>query len=218
MRSTRLVPLALATAVLLTGLAAPAHAAPVRPRMQGVVVDQGGRHVDDVPVQAVRGNGSVAASALTYASDRTDGPHHGYFYLAVGGADTYDVTLSKPGYRSADLGEYAVTRRGVVSLGEVLLERKRVPSTTRLSLPDRTLTATQRAGAAVKVVTAATNRPVGEVARGAHTVKAVWHPMSSYVKGSTSAPVDVTVRGARGRTVAASRGWLPGSPLLRVLQ
>lgn len=231
MKTPRVLPLALVTAVVLSGTltatAASAQAG-VRPRIQGVVVDQGGRHVDDVQVRALNRHGDPVASALTYASAREDGPQHGYFYLAVGGAGRYDVVLSKPGYRSADLGEQVVGRRGVVSLGEVVLEKKLAPSTTRVSLDDRTLTTGQRATANVRVRTDETSRPVGEVslrvdgdevrsvdlvgsdrgsldvrlprlARGEHKVKAVWTSTSVYVRGSTSEPVTVVVRRASSR-------------------
>jgi hypothetical protein len=241
MKHTRVLLPLLAALLALPALATPAHAG-VRPRIQGVVVDQGGRHVDDVTVVAERPDGSVAASALTYASDREDGPQHGYFYLAVGGAGTYTVSLSKPGYQATEVGTFAVGRRGVVSLGELVIRKKLVPTTTRLGLDDRTLTTLQRVTATVRVTTDATRRPTGEVtvwvdgdaartsdvlgsdrgevdlrlprlARGSHTVKATFTPDSPYLRGSASDGVDVTVRRADSRT---TRAWLPGAPLLRL--
>lgn len=243
----RVLPLALAAALTLVGLAAPAQAAPIRPLIQGVVVDQGGRYVDDVRVLAVRPDGTVAASALSYASDRPDGPQHGYFFLAVGEPGDYTVTLAKTGYRSADLGESVVGgRRGVVSLGEVELERRPAASTTGLRLADATLTTQQRGTAAVTVTTAGQSRPTGEVAvsvdgrrvdtvdlrsrdrgrvevdlprlgAGRHTVKASWVPDSPYVAASSSPRATLTVRKPGRQRAAWQRVWSPGSPLLRLL-
>jgi hypothetical protein len=241
MKNARVLTAALAALLALPALAAPAEAA-VRPRIQGVVLDQGGRYVDDVTVVAERPDGSVAASALTYASDREDGPQHGYFYLAVGEAGTYTVSLSKPGYRASEVGSFAVGPRGVVSLGELVLQKRLVPTTTRLGLDDRTLTTEQRATATVRVTTDATSRPAGEVAvavdgdvvrrvdlagsdrgrldvrlprlaRGSHTVRATFTPDSPYLRDSTSEGVGVTVRRADSRT---ARAWVPGAPLLRL--
>lgn len=238
------VPLVLAATVTLTGLVAPAHAAQIRPLIQGVVVDQGGRYVDDVQVMAVRPDGSVAASALTYASDRPDGPQHGYFYLAVGGPGSYTVTVTKSGYVAGDLGSQAVTRRGVVSLGEVELAKKLVPSSTAVSLDDSSLRVGQRGRATVTVDTDATRRPTGQVTlyvdgrrldrktlrtshRGAldfalpklppgdHLVKATWSG-SDYVKESRSRAVTLRVRKATNRLVW-SRAWRPGQDLLRLM-
>ncbi len=62
MKTLRFISLVLATTVVVTGLTAPARAAQIRPLLQGVVVDQGGRYVDDVQVKALRPDGSVAAS------------------------------------------------------------------------------------------------------------------------------------------------------------
>ena len=228
--------------VAATALAAPAHAV-VRPLVQGVVVDQGGRAVDDVTVVAERAHGTVAASSLTYASAREDGPQHGYFYLAVGSAGDYTVSMSRPGYRAAEIGTFRVGRRGVVSLGEVVLQKRLVATTTRLSLDDRTPTTQQRATATVKVTTDETRRPAGEVTvfvdgfaarttdvlvsdrgevelrlprleRGSHTVKATFTPDSPYLRGSASQGVDVTVRRADTRV---ARAWAPGAPLLRLV-
>ena len=244
MNVSRLVPLALVSATALVGLAVPAQAAQVRPVIQGVVVDQGGRNVDDVQVLAVRPDGTNAASALSYASDREDGPQHGYFYLAVGAAGSFEVVLSKPGYRTESLGEYDVTRRGVVSLGEVELRKKPVPSTTTCTVADRTLGRGERGSVAVRVTTAATSRPTGTVklyvdrkrvddtslrrsrrgavhfalpklAPGSHRVKASWGG-TAYVKGSECGATTVTVRRAIDRPVV-QRAWVLGSPLLRLL-
>lgn len=242
MKYTHVLTVALTGLLASTVLATPAHAV-VRPLVQGVVVDQGGRAVDDVTVVAERADGSVAASALTYASAREDGPQHGYFYLAVGGAGDYTVSMSKPGYRAAEVGTFHVGRRGVVSLGEVVLQKKLAATTTRLSLDDRTLTTRQRATATVRVSTDETRRPTGEVVvrvdgdevrtvgldgsdrgslevvlprleRGSHTVRAAFAPDSPYLRGSASDGVEVTVRRADSRV---ARAWVPGSPLLRVL-
>lgn len=242
MKHTRVLTAALAGLLTSSVLAAPAQAA-VRPLVQGVVVDQGGRPVDDVTVVAERGDQSVAASSLTYASAREGGPQHGYFYLAVGSAGAYTVSMSKPGYRAAEVGTFQVGRRGVVSLGEVVLEKKPAATTTRLSLDDRTLTTRQRATATVRVTTDETGRPTGEVvvkvdgdevrsldlagsdrgrlevrlprlARGSHTVRATFAPDSPSLRGSASEGVDVTVRRADARL---ARAWVPGAPTLRLV-
>lgn len=242
MKYTHVLTAAIAGLLASTALAAPAQAA-VRPLVQGVVVDQRGHAVDDVTVVAERADGSVAASSLTYASAREDGPQHGYFYLAVGRAGDYTVSMTKRGYQAAEVGTFHVGRRGVVSLGEVLLRKRLVATATRLSLDDRTLTTRQRATATVKVTTDETRRPTGEVvvkvdgdevrsvdlagsdrgavevrlprlARGAHSVKATFAPASPYLRGSASEAVAVAVRRADSRV---ARAWVPGAPLLRVL-
>ena len=76
--------------------AAPAPAT-AHPLIQGVVVDQNGKPVDDVSVEAVKPDGTVQASALTYASNRPGGPQHGYFYLEVT-KGTYTLALSRSEY------------------------------------------------------------------------------------------------------------------------
>lgn len=239
----RAIPPVLAAVVALIGLAAPAHAAQIRPLIQGVVVDQGGRYVDDVQVLAVRPDGSVAASALSYASDRPDGPQHGYFFLAVGARGTYTVTLAKDGYVAADLGSHDVARRGVISLGEVTLRKRLVSSSTSVSLDDSSVRPGQRAEVTVGVETDATSRPSGPVTlyvdgrkqdtrtlrgshRGAldftlprldsgeHRVKATWAG-SDFVKTSTSRVVTLQVRRAAHRAVPR-RAWVPGERLLRL--
>lgn len=56
--------------------------------------------LDDVKVQARDADTGVkVASALTYASDRADGPQHGYYYLEVP-AGTFTVTFQKKGMRT----------------------------------------------------------------------------------------------------------------------
>lgn len=244
MKPLRALLIILAAVIALTGLTVPVQAAPIRPLIQGVVVDQGGRYVDDVQVLAVRPDGTVAASALTYASARPDGPQHGYFFLAVGRRGNYTVTVAKQGYRDADLGSHHVTRRGVVSLGEVTLEKVREPSTTRLSLADSSVRPDQRAEVSVEVDTAATASPTGPVTlyidgrkhatmtlrgshrgaldvtlpklgRGDHVVKATWGG-SLYVEGSSSRSVTLRVRRAIDRPITA-RAWLPGQDLLRLM-
>lgn len=231
MKFLRIMPLALAASLVLVGLTAPAHAAQVRPLIQGVVVDQGGRYVDDVQVLAVRPDGTNAASALSYASAREDGPQHGYFFLAVGSRGSYEVVLSKPGYQTVSLGEYDVTRRGVVSLGEVEVPKKLVDSKTSCKLGDKVIGKSDRGSFSVTVTTTDTSRPTGEVKvyvdgkkvddkslrshhRGAidftlprlsvgnHQVKAGWGG-TPYVKASGCAASTVTVKKAIDRRVSA---------------
>ena len=148
------------------------------------------------------------------------------------------MTLAKSGYVDADLGGYDVARRGVVSLGEVSLRKKRVPSSTDVALDDASLRTGQRGRATVEVDTAATRRPSGQVtlyvdgrrlarktlrpshrgaleftlptlARGNHQVKATWSG-STYVKGSRSEAVALRVRRVW------SRAWVLGKNLLRL--
>lgn len=241
MKQIRVLSIVLA-ALMALSLAPPAHAA-VRPRIQGVVVDQGGRPVDDVTVVAERPDGTAAASMLSYASARADGPQHGYFFLAVGSAGLYTVTLSKPGYRRREVGSFDVISSGVVSLGPVVLRKRLVPTATTLRLDDRTLTTRQRTGVRLRVLTNATTRPTGRVAirvgrrtvrtvdlvrrdrgrahvrvpgftRGTHAVRATFTPDSPYLRASTSGRVVVKVRAARQRT---ARAWDPAAPLSRLL-
>ena len=238
MKCSHVISLALATTVAVTGLAAPAGATQVRPLLQGVVVDQGGRYVDDVRVLAVRPDGSVAASDLSYASARPDGPQHGYFFLAVVDPGTYTVKLAKSAYVATSLGNHHVTSGGVVSLGEVSLRKKRVASSTAVSLADSSLRPGQRGRATVDVDTAATGRPTGQVTlfvdgrrhdrtrlrgshpgslaftlprlgQGNHQVRATWSG-STYVKGSASKAVTLRVRRVW------HRAWVPGKNLLRL--
>lgn len=139
--------------------------------IQGVVTDQFGRPVDDVQVQATKADGTPAASALTYASDREDGPQHGYFFLEVT-KGSYTLTLSKNGYRDA-VYEAQVTKRGQhVSLGEIEIRRLLADTKTSASLEDGTVTTRQNGEVDVTVTSRATGKPTGdvEVREGRHVV------------------------------------------------
>ena len=130
--------------------------------IQGVVTDQSGRYVDDVEVQATKDDGTPAASAITYASDREDGPQHGYFFLEVT-RGTYTLTLSREGYKTATYGPYQVTKRAQrVSLGEIEIQKKLAESKTEASLVRRTVT-TKQNGEVVVTVSAKDVKPTGDV-------------------------------------------------------
>ncbi|MBI2245210.1 MAG: Ig-like domain repeat protein [Nocardioides sp.] len=163
---------ALLAAALLAPQALPATAAPAggsvtaeragQALIQGVVVDQAGRYVDDVEVQATKDDGTPAASAITYASDREDGPQHGYFFLEVT-RGTYTLTLSRDGYKTATYGPVQVTRRGQhVSLGEIEIQKKQTESKTDAALAQRTVT-TKQNGAVTVTVSAKGLKPTGDV-------------------------------------------------------
>ncbi|KQQ39602.1 Ig-like domain-containing protein [Nocardioides sp. Leaf307] len=133
-----------ATAMLAPGTTATASSSHgVAPRVagtggamvQGAVVDQRGRHVDDVEVQAVDlATGDVVASDLSYASPDND-IEHGYFALRVR-SGSYEVTFSKPGYAS---GSIVVdrARREKAGIGEVELTKRPVASDTDARAPRR---------------------------------------------------------------------------------
>ncbi len=130
--------------------------------IQGVVTDQSGRYVDDVTVQATRADGTPAASAITYASDREDGPQHGYFFLEVD-RGTYTLTLSREGYKTAKYGPYEITkRRQRLSLGEIEIEKKLADSKTAATLAQKTIT-TKQEGVVGVTVTPKDAKPTGGV-------------------------------------------------------
>lgn len=87
--------------------------------IQGVVGDKSRafRPIDDVTVQAVAADGTVAATGLTYASQRPKGAQHGYFYLRVPAGD-YRLDLSKNGYTTQTIPVTADPRKAT-SLGVV---------------------------------------------------------------------------------------------------
>ncbi|MCM3514991.1 Ig-like domain-containing protein [Nocardioides sp. P86] len=132
-----------ATAMLAPGTTATASSLGVAPRVagtggamvQGAVVDQRGRHVDDVEVRAVDlTTGDVVASDLSYASPDND-IEHGYFALRVR-SGSYEVTFSKPGY---DTETVVVdrARREKAGIGEVELTKRPVASDTDARAPRR---------------------------------------------------------------------------------
>ncbi|GAA2148568.1 hypothetical protein GCM10009844_27110 [Nocardioides koreensis] len=145
----------------VSGTAPRAAARP--PLIQGVVVDQLGHAVDDVDVRAIDSNGDPAASALTYASSRVDGPQHGYFYLEVGAVGSYTLRLKKPGYVSATVESVQVSRpRQRLALGELVLT-KVLGTKTSASLADGRITADQWGKVRVTVTGGGTSRPAGTV-------------------------------------------------------
>jgi hypothetical protein len=134
------------------------------PLVQGVVADQFGHFVDDVDVEAVDANGEVAASSLTYASEREDGPQHGYFYLEVGRKGTYTLTLTRDGYKDATVEDVVVTsRRQRLALGEIDIVKKAAETRTSAGLDDDVVTPDERGRVEVSVSTKATGRPTGDV-------------------------------------------------------
>ncbi len=98
--------------------------------IQGVAVGGDGKGIDNVAVQALDAStGKPVATALTYASARTTGPQHGYFYLWVD-RGVYDVVLVKRGYDASFLQDVNVDGRRPVSLGELRLDLRDWPTST----------------------------------------------------------------------------------------
>lgn len=171
-RRTFAAAVALLAAAVIAPQALPASASPAgravtaqragQALIQGVVVDQAGRYVDDVEVQATKADGTPAASAITYASDREDGPQHGYFFLEVT-RGTYTLTFSRDGYRTLVLDDLQIERaRQKLSLGEVEIQKKLAESKTEASLVRRTIT-TKQNGEVVVTVSARGVKPTGDV-------------------------------------------------------
>ena len=123
--------------------------------IHGVVVDQGGKKVDDVNVEAfnAKDDGPVA-SALSYASPDNE-VKHGYFDLCVG-RGTYTVKLSKAGYKTRNgidagyLVWYGVHNR---YLGELKLKKNMEDSTAKLTLSKDTIKVGDTAKGTVKITT-----------------------------------------------------------------
>ncbi len=165
--------LACCGALLATPHALPAQAAPAdraaapraavsHPLIQGVVVDQKGKPVDDVEVTAIKADGTVQGSALTYASDREDGPQHGYFFVEVT-QGTYTLELSRDGYKTVEYEAGTITKRHrKISLGELEITRLAAPTTTKAALEAGTVSPKQRGVVDVKVTTRK-GRAVGDV-------------------------------------------------------
>lgn len=96
--------------------------------IEGVVVSGSGKPVDDVSVFAIDAQGERVASALSYASQRREGPAHGYFFLAVP-AGEYTVLLRKKGYSTTAIDEVQVGKRRT-SLGEIVISAAPAKSST----------------------------------------------------------------------------------------
>ncbi len=234
-RRTLAAAAALVAGALIAPQALPASATPhpgtatTAPRaggslIQGVVTDQSGRYVDDVTVQATKADGTPAASAKTYASDREDGPQHGYFFLEVGRGN-YTLTLSRSGYKTATYGPFEITRRRQkLSLGEIEIVKLLPETKTVAALARRSIT-TKQNGVAEVTVTAKDARPTGTVeiregrdvvgkgklrssdrghlvvgldrlSKGTHELKA-YYLGSSSLKASASSSFTLTVTRAR---------------------
>ncbi|VXC22938.1 Ig-like domain-containing protein [Nocardioides sp. AX2bis] len=152
-------------AVAGTGLLATPDAPPQgRAWLEGLVVDQAGRRLDDVVVQAfdvddlaADADAEPVSSWLTYA-DPADGPAHGFYrlYVPQGRTASYEVRLSSPEgaadpYRARTLDDAVVVGGGKKQPGEVkelgtavmTLERKadatvRLKASRDVSKPGRT--------------------------------------------------------------------------------
>lgn len=166
----------------------------VKPLIQGVVVDQDGRPVDGVKVQALREDGTPQSSAETYASDREDGPQHGYFFVEVA-QGPFRVTLSKDGYRTVEYDAGTITRpRQRLSLGEIEIT-KLAASTTTASLARDTVTTKDRGAVRVTVASKATGRPTGDVeVREGRTVVGT-ATLTRSGKGSVTVTLDRLAKG-----------------------
>lgn len=159
---TRLVPaLALALAIGALTLAPAEAAEPVRPRIQGTVVDGKGQGILDALAVAVVGSQPPKASWLSYNSTdpdvREDLP--GYFYLESG-YGVFTVKVTKKGWVPVTMrGVEVADARGerVESLGEIVLLK-----TTSLTAAGPS--GTVRAGDRVKLaVTVVGKKPTGKV-------------------------------------------------------
>lgn len=214
---------------VLPASAAPQHAEGVtvaragQALIQGVVVDQFGEPVDDVKVQATKADGTPAASALTYASKRADGPQHGYFFLEVT-RGTYTLKLTREGYKSAVIDDVVVLKRKRTSLGETEIQKVLASSQTEAALAHKKIT-TKQNGVVTVTVTAKGAKPTGDVEiregrdvvgggqlkagnggritigldrlpKGSHDLKAVYLGSRS-VKGSSSQTITLTVTKGR---------------------
>lgn len=191
--------------------------------IQGVVVDQFGTYVDDVEVIATKGDNPPAASALTYASKRKDGPQHGYFFLEVS-RGTYTVELARKGFKPLVLDDVVVRKGKRTSLGEIEMQRVLAASRTEAALAQKKIT-TKQNGVVTVTVSVKDVKPTGDVEiregrdvvgggqlkagndgrvtitldrlpKGSHDLKAVYLGSRS-VKGSSSQTVTLIVTKSR---------------------
>ena len=143
--------------------------------IQGVVVDQVGRPVDDIVVKAVKATGEVAASALTYASNWPGGKQHGYFFVEVP-RGSYTLTLAKDGYKSVEYDAGLITkRRKKISMGEIVIQKISAPTTTSASLGKVSISTKDKGSVTVTVAPAKGRGTVGgevEVREGKKVVGA----------------------------------------------
>lgn len=141
---------------------APARAA-TSPLIQGVVLDQAGRYVDDVKVQALDEEGTVVATALTYESQWEDGPQHGYFFLEVP-RGSYTVELSKKGYKTVEYDAGRITKKQKkISLGEIEIQKIGATSTTTAVPAKDSITTKDNGKVTVTVKSGATDKPTGKI-------------------------------------------------------
>jgi hypothetical protein len=123
--------------------------------IHGVVVDQGGKKVDDVNVEAFNAKGGdPQASALTYANPDND-VKHGYFDLCVG-RGTYTVKLSKDGYKTRNgIDAGYLVWYGVHNsyLGELKLKKNMEDSTAKVTLSKDSIKVGDDAKGTVKITT-----------------------------------------------------------------
>lgn len=190
--------------------------------IHGVVVDQGGKKVDDVNVEAYNGQGALSASSLSYASPDNE-TKHGYFDLCVG-RGTYTLKLSKDGYktkRGVDAGYlvwYGTTNR---YLGNVKVNKIMEDSTAKVTLSKDTIRVGDNAKGTVKITTTGGAVPTGKwqilvdgdkedsgkltsddsgkfsfsvsgLSKGSHTIKASYDG-DDYVNGTDSKKVGIDV-------------------------
>ncbi|MBF4162630.1 carboxypeptidase-like regulatory domain-containing protein [Nocardioides acrostichi] len=172
---TLLAGLALALTPGLVALApAPAHAEKVPPPyISGVVVDDLGRPVDDVLVEAKAIDWSdytlrTWGSAFTYANQNLDGPQHGYFHVEIKDPDTgknrlglYDLRISKDGYDTAVVEDVRLKAKTRTKLGDIVLERLKAKTRTTATAVDKSLVKGQQAK--LKVAVKGAQNPGGDL-------------------------------------------------------
>ena len=156
--------LAAGSAVASSQQATSAVPTPLPPKIggaliQGLVADQTGKPVDGVKVQAFDEDGEVISSYWTYASDRDEGPQHGYYYLWVK-AGSYEVVFEKDGYVPTSIGvDRAPREKEAVEEVELL---KVMPTTTTASAPAKVRVG-DKVALQVAVRTQDAAKPVGKV-------------------------------------------------------
>lgn len=150
--------------------AAPSRVA-AKPQILGVVHDQAGNLVDDVAVQATKGDGQIVASAITYEFDGDGGPQHGFFRLEVT-KGTYTLTLSKEGYQTVEYDAGAIAdRHQRLDVGELVVKKVAAATDTKASLGEATIS-TRQHGAVAVTVSSKGAKPLGdvEIREGRHVV------------------------------------------------
>lgn len=146
---------ALAVQQMTPASATPASSTPVfrAPSnvIQGVVVDQSGRAVDGITVEAVKADGSTDATELTYAGTWSGGPGHGYFGLDVT-RGSYTLVLSAKGFKTVEYDAGLITkRRTTISMGEIEIQKISAPTTTSATLGKASVTTKENGTVTVTV-------------------------------------------------------------------